>query len=104
MSSLTLLAAVAPTRLDPIRPFLDADIVVQLVMAGLLLARIWVWMIIVSFSLRMRKLRNSLVPYGEQQFTRQIPYMRPARLYPFENRKCWRKGIWQPKKCGAFPS
>ncbi len=32
MSSLTLLAAVAPTRLDPIRLFLDADIVVQLVM------------------------------------------------------------------------
>ena len=54
MSSLTLFAAAAaPTRLDPIRLFLDADIVVQLVMAGLLLASIWVWMIIVSFSLRV---------------------------------------------------
>ena len=41
MSSLTLLAAAAPTRLDPIRLFLDADIVVQLVMTGLLLASIW---------------------------------------------------------------
>ena len=46
MSSLTFLAAAASTRLDPIRLFLDADIVVQLVMAGLLLASIWVWMII----------------------------------------------------------
>ena len=63
MSSLTLLAAVAPTRLDPIRLFLDADIVVQLVMAGLLLASIWVWMIIVSFSLRMRKLRSRTIAY-----------------------------------------
>ena len=43
----------APTRLDPLKLFLDADIVVQVVMAGLLLASIWVWMIIVSFSLRM---------------------------------------------------
>ncbi|WP_294323276.1 hypothetical protein [uncultured Sphingomonas sp.] len=54
--------------------------------------------------LRMRKLRNSLVAYGEQQFTRQIPYMRPIRLYQFENPKCWRKGVWQTKRCGAFPS
>ena len=59
MSSLTLLAAAAPTRLDPIRLFLDADIVVQLVMTGLLLASIWVWMIIVSFSLRVAKLRTT---------------------------------------------
>jgi biopolymer transport protein TolQ len=43
----------APTRLDPVKLFLDADIVVQVVMAGLVLASIWVWAIIVSFSLRM---------------------------------------------------
>jgi biopolymer transport protein TolQ len=43
----------APTHLDPVQLFLDADIVVQIVMTGLLLASIWVWTIIVSFSLRM---------------------------------------------------
>ncbi len=63
MSSLTFLAAAAPTRLDPIRLFLDADIVVQLVMAGLLLASVWVWMIIVSFSLRMHRLRGRTIAY-----------------------------------------
>src|SRR3954470_24344002 len=46
-------AAGAPSRLDPVKLFLDADIVVQVVMAGLVLASIWVWTIIVSFSLRM---------------------------------------------------
>ncbi|AKM11627.1 biopolymer transporter ExbB [Croceicoccus naphthovorans] len=43
----------APTRLDPVQLFLDADIVVQAVMAGLILASIWVWAIIVSFSMKM---------------------------------------------------
>ena len=41
MSVFSLLAAASadvPDRLDPVRLFLDADIVVQLVMAGLLLA------------------------------------------------------------------
>jgi biopolymer transport protein TolQ len=49
-------AAAAPigaTRLDPLELFLDADIVVQAVMLGLILASIWTWMIIVSFSLRI---------------------------------------------------
>ncbi|WP_341712546.1 protein TolQ [Erythrobacter sp.] len=63
MTILTLLSSVAPTRLDPIRLFLDADIVVQTVMAGLLLASLWVWMIIVSFSLRMGKLRSLTIQY-----------------------------------------
>jgi len=60
-AQLTLLAAAAsdaPTRLDPIELFLDADIVVQAVMVGLILASIWTWMIIVSFSLRMGKLER----------------------------------------------
>ncbi len=52
MTQLNFLAA-APTRLDPIQLFLDADIVVQVVMAGLLLASVWAWMIIVSFWLRI---------------------------------------------------
>jgi biopolymer transport protein TolQ len=55
MTPLSILA-VAPARLDPLQLFLQADIVVQAVMAGLILASIWVWMIIVSFSLRMKRL------------------------------------------------
>jgi biopolymer transport protein TolQ len=65
MTLLSLLAATAteaasgaPTRLDPVKLFLDADIVVQVVMAGLVLASIWVWAIIVSFSLRMGSVRR----------------------------------------------
>ena len=42
-----------PNHLNPVKLFLDADIVVQVVMVGLLLASIWTWTIIVSFSLRM---------------------------------------------------
>lgn len=45
--------AAAPTRLDPVELFLQGDIIVQAVMIGLILASIWVWMIIVSFSLRI---------------------------------------------------
>jgi biopolymer transport protein TolQ len=52
MSTLALLAT-APTRLDPVKLFFDADIVVQSVMAGLIIASVWVWAIIISFSLRM---------------------------------------------------
>ena len=47
-----------PTRLDPVQLFLEADIVVQAVIIGLVLASIWVWMIIVSFSLRMGRVRR----------------------------------------------
>ncbi len=55
MTLLPLLAAAADasTRLNPVRLFLDADIVVQLVIAGLIFASIWVWTIVISFSLRM---------------------------------------------------
>lgn len=58
MTLLTLLAAAAteagaPTRLDPVKLFLHADIVVQVVMAGLVLASIWVWAIIFAFWARM---------------------------------------------------
>ena len=63
LSLFSAVAAVAPTRLDPVKLFLDADIVVQVVMAGLLLASLWVWMIIVSFSLRMAKLRKETRSY-----------------------------------------
>ena len=57
---LSILAAAAapPAHLNPVKLFLDADIVVQVVMAGLLLASIWVWTIIISFALRMSGVRK----------------------------------------------
>jgi|TARA_R110000751_G_scaffold2018_8_gene8983 biopolymer transport protein TolQ len=110
MSSLTLLAAVAPTRLDPIRLFLDADIVVQLVMAGLLLASIWVWMIIVSFSLRMRKLRSRTIAYeGEfweadsfdrltsERGNKDIPAARVAQAAVAEYRRSTKNPVRDPE-------
>jgi len=64
MTLITLLSAAAggtdhlPAHLDPVRLFLDADIVVQVVMAGLLLASVWVWTIVLSFGFRMASLRR----------------------------------------------
>jgi biopolymer transport protein TolQ len=68
MTDLALLTPTVPTqgRLDPIELFLQADIVVQAVMLGLLLASVWTWMIIVSFSLRMRSVRRRSREYEEQ--------------------------------------
>ena len=59
-------AAIAPTRLDPVQLFLDADIVVQVVIAGLVLASIWVWMIVVSFWLRMGSVRRRSVAFEKE--------------------------------------
>ena len=53
LSTVFLATAAPATRLDPLELFLQADIVVQAVMAGLILASIWVWTIIVSFTLRI---------------------------------------------------
>ncbi len=105
MSSLTLLAAAAPTRLDPIRLFLDADIVVQLVMAGLLLASI-----IVSFSLRMRKLRSRTIAYeGEfweadsfdrltsERGNKDIPAARVAQAAVAEYRRSTKNPVRDPE-------
>lgn len=58
-------AAGAPTHLNPVKLFLDADIVVQVVMIGLILASVWVWMIIVGFSLRMGSVRKRSAAYEE---------------------------------------
>ena len=114
MSSLTLLAAAAPTRVDPIRLFLDADIVVQLVMAGLLLASVWVWMIIVSFSLRMAKLRSRTIEYeGEfwqaesfDRFTsergnKDIPAARVAQAAVSEYRRSTKTAVRDPEALRA---
>ena len=72
MTILALLAAAATpsvtsAHLNPVRLFLDADIVVQVVMAGLLLASVWVWTIIVSFSLRSSGIRKRCDAY-EREF------------------------------------
>ena len=52
-----------PTRLDPLELFLQADIVVQAVMVGLVLASIWTWTIIVSFTLRRGRLEKASRAY-----------------------------------------
>lgn len=58
---------IAPTGLNPLKLFLDADIVVQVVMVGLLLASVWVWTIIIGFSLRMGRVRRACAAF-EQAF------------------------------------
>ncbi|SMQ69794.1 Cell division and transport-associated protein TolQ [Altererythrobacter xiamenensis] len=67
-NTLSFLAAAAggSGRLNPLELFLQADIVVQAVMVGLLLASVWVWMIIVSFSLRMGGLERKSRQYEEE--------------------------------------
>ena len=72
MTDLLMLAASAargamPTRLNPLQLFLDADIVVQVVMAGLILASVWTWTIIVAFSLRMARVSRASAAY-EREF------------------------------------
>lgn len=59
-------SASAPARLDPVDLFLQADIIVQAVMLGLILASVWVWMIIVSFSLRVGTLRKKSREYEDE--------------------------------------
>ncbi len=59
-------AAAAPTRLDPVELFLTADIIVQAVMIGLIVASVWVWTIIVSFSLRIGGLGKKSREYEDE--------------------------------------
>ena len=50
---------------------------------------------------RTRELRNSLIPYGEQQLPRYLG--RDYANYPRLDERCWnRKGEWQDRKCGAM--
>ena len=65
MILLSSVATMVPTRLDPVQLFLDADVVVQVVIAGLVLASVWVWMIVVSFSLRMGRVRRRSAAFEE---------------------------------------
>ena len=66
-SMLSMLAVTGSTRLNPVELFLQADIVVQAVMTGLLLASVWVWMIIFAFSLRMGRVSRRSASF-EQDF------------------------------------
>ncbi|RZM12687.1 MAG: hypothetical protein EOP68_00035 [Sphingomonas sp.] len=50
---------------------------------------------------RMRELRNSLKPFGEQRFSRGLRF--DTASVPRMDPICWnKKGEWQVKKCGAF--
>ena len=49
---------------------------------------------------RIRELRNSLIPYGEQQFQRYLT--RDVATIPRLDPICYdKKGLWVEKKCGA---
>jgi hypothetical protein len=49
---------------------------------------------------RMREVRNSLTPWGEQQFPRMEVYLTPAFLPRFD-KACWKKDEFVVKKCGV---
>lgn len=51
-------SAAGPITLSPVSLFLEADIVVKIVMIGLLLASVWTWGIIVSFTARLGRARK----------------------------------------------
>ena len=55
--------ATGPITLDPVSLFLQADIIVKIVMIGLLLASIWTWSIILSFTLKLRSARKRCESY-----------------------------------------
>ncbi|RNJ62262.1 MAG: protein TolQ [Porphyrobacter sp. IPPAS B-1204] len=93
-------AAAAPTRLDPVELFLTADIIVQAVMVGLILASIWVWTIIVSFSMRIgglgKKSREYEDEFWEQRdrealLTKQMRKEVPAARVAAAGLDEWRK-------------
>lgn len=52
------MAALTSSTMSPIALFVQADIVVKIVMVGLLLASIWTWTIILAQWLRMRRVRR----------------------------------------------
>ena len=63
MTLLPLLASAAPGHLDPVQLFLGADVVVQAVIAGLLLASLWVWAQIVAVGWRIGAMRRGCNAY-----------------------------------------
>ncbi|RPF72230.1 protein TolQ [Aurantiacibacter spongiae] len=98
--------AAAPTRLDPIQLFLDADIVVQIVIIGLLLASIWTWAIIIGFTLRMGRTRRHARKFEDDFWsnsdvdsvmdsrrTKENPSARVAAAGISEYRRSHKKGL-----------
>ena len=74
MTALALLAATAaPGHLDPLRLFLDADVVVQAVIVGLLVASIWVWTQIVAIALRLSAHRRRCEAYERDFWKTEDP-------------------------------
>ena len=72
MIASSLLAAAAPAAtpaitLSPVALFLQADIVVKVVMIGLLLASIWTWAIIIGFAGKLGKVNKRCASF-EQRF------------------------------------
>jgi len=67
IDAVTLATAAQPHDLTLLGLFLRADIVVQAVMVGLILASVWCWSIIIDKYIRMRRL-NSLANKFEDQF------------------------------------
>ena len=65
-ATLSAAAAAAPTRLDPVELFMAADIIVQAVIVGLVLASIWVWAIIVGFSLKMANVKRKCSAFEDE--------------------------------------
>jgi len=55
----------APLRLNPVELFLHADVVVEAVIGGLVFASVWVWMIIVGFTVRMGLIASRCGKYEE---------------------------------------
>lgn len=49
--------------LSPVKLFMEADIIVKLVMVGLALASIWTWTIIISFGMRIRGIQTKCDDY-----------------------------------------
>jgi biopolymer transport protein TolQ len=93
-------AAPAAARLNPVELFLQADIIVQAVMLGLIVASVWVWTIIVSFSLRIgglgRKSREYESEFWEQRdreglLTKQMRKEVPAARVAAAGLDEWRK-------------
>ncbi|GMN03087.1 protein TolQ [Erythrobacter sp. MTPC3] len=104
--SLNILAAAPAARLDPLTLFLDADIVVQAVMFGLILASIYVWTIIVAFSMRMGKFEGRSRQYETdfwetrdresvltKQQRREVPAARVAAAGLDEWKKSTSRGV-----------
>ena len=73
MTLIASVAAAVPSRLDPLELFLDADIIVKAVIVGLVLASIWVWTIIVSFSLRMGKVKRRTAAFEDDFWESEQP-------------------------------